>query len=473
MIETAIKKNNFFSQKKILFILFVIEIPILSYLIYYYSPYIFLFPIILIFGIIFYFTLINFEFWILTSIISFAPLIAIKSEGITIFEIAIAFYIFIPLALWLIKKLFIEKERINKNISDFFLLSFYFICLSSIILTIINNFSVLLWFKEIIVFSCYFIFFPLREYLTENKYRIKKVLISFGIMSTIIALYNLYQYRSRLALATQFYQVWGSRVGTTEQVFMFCILVIIAIVFLIKSKKIKSILLLLVGLFLTSLILSFTRSYLIFTIFGIIYLWFLFEKKDKIKVSIWVTIFLIISFITMFILFDNLSKFIFQALINRFLTAKSNDISIIQRVIETEAIIKQIFQNPILGWGLGAAFRRYDLFFELHIMSYYAHNGYLYLWYKLGILGLLSFLSFYFYKLMIIIKSIRIEKNLLLKKILQAFLFILISFLIISITSPQFYHKPSILIMSIIWALGDSVYIINNFDPSTFLENEG
>ncbi|HEY9188737.1 MAG TPA: O-antigen ligase family protein [Ignavibacteria bacterium] len=472
MIETAIKKNNFFSQKKILFILFVIEIPILSYLIYYYSPYIFLFPIILIFGIIFYFTLINFEFWILTSIISFAPLIAIKSEGITIFEIAIAFYIFIPLALWLIKKLFIEKERINKNISDFFLFLFYFICLSSIILTIINNFSVLLWFKEIIVFSCYFIFFPLREYLTENKYRIKKVLISFGIMSTIIALYNLYQYRSRLALATQFYQVWGSRVGTTEQVFMFCILVIIAIVFLIKSKKIKSILLLLVGLFLTSLILSFTRSYLIFTILGIIYLWFLFEKKDKIKVSIWVTIFLIISFFTMFILFDNLSKFIFQALINRFLTAKSNDISIIQRVIETEAIIKQIFQNPILGWGLGAAFRRYDLFFELHIMSYYAHNGYLYLWYKLGILGLLSFLSFYFLKLMIIIKSIRIEENPLLKKILQAFLFILISFLIISITSPQFYHKPSILIMSIIWAFGDSVYI-NHFNPSTHIENEG
>jgi len=105
-------------------------------------------------------------------------------------------------------------------------------------------------------------------------------------------------------------------------------------------------------------------------------------------------------------------------------------------------------------------------------MSYYAHNGYLYLWYKLGILGLLSFLSFYFLKLMIIIKSIRIEENPLLKKILQAFLFILISFLIISITSPQFYHKPSILIMSIIWAFGDSVYI-NHFNPSTHIENEG
>ena len=159
MVENIINKNNLFSQKKILFILFVIEIPILSYLVYYYNSYIYLFPIILIFGTIFYFALIKFEFWILTTIISFAPLVAIKSEGITIFEIAIAFYIFVPLALWLIKKVFIEKESIILNRGDFFIFLFYFICLGSIILTLINNFSLSLWFKEMIVFSCYFIFF--------------------------------------------------------------------------------------------------------------------------------------------------------------------------------------------------------------------------------------------------------------------------------------------------------------------------
>ena len=457
MNSISINKPVLFTNTKLIVIFALSELPFLFYLAYYYSSFIFLFPVIILFGILFFFALLNFDFWILSSIVAYIPLIAIKSEGISIAEIALAFYIFIPMGVWFFKTLFVQKKKIFFGIGDIFLLIFYLICLFSVVFTIINNFTVTLWFKEMIVFSGYLFYFPIREYFRGREEKLKKVLISFGILSFVTALYNLYQYRSKVALATQFFQVWSSRIGATEQVFMFCILIIISIIFLVKSNKYKLVLAGLLGLFFISLILSFTRSYLGFTFLGIFFLWVFFKKEHKIKLIFWVFLFSLIALGLMFLLFDNFAKLIFTALAGRFLGTKGYDISIIQRVIETEAILKQILANPITGWGLGATFRRYDLFYELHLMSYYAHNAYLYLWYKLGLLGLFSFLFVYFEKIIFCYKNYKNETNPLVKNILLVFIFMMISFIFISITSPQFYHKPSILILTIIWGFSESI----------------
>jgi O-antigen ligase len=448
---------KYFTNRRLLIFLVLFELPILGYLTYFYSNYIYFFPVLIIFGLIFFYTFINFEFWILSSIVAYVPLVLIKSESISIVEVVFAFYIFVPLGVWFIKKIFIRKEILFKGTGDYLFLIFYIICLFSIIITKINDFETLPWFKETTVFSGYLLYFPLRDYFKKTDDGLKKVLISFGILSFITALYNLYKYRSKVALATQFFQVWANRVGATEQIFMFCILIIISIIFLVKSKKTQLLLLSSLGLFFISLVLSFTRSYLGFTFLGIFFIWFFFKKKEKIKLTYWTLIFSVVSIGAMLLLFDNMAKFIFQAVVGRFFEMKGRDISIIQRFIETKAIIANIFQSPIIGWGLGAKFRRYDLFYETHILSDYAHNAFLYLWYKLGIIGLGSFLTVYFEKLYSVYKNFRKEPNQMIKNILLVFIFILISFLFISITSPQFYHKPSILIMTIIWGYSESL----------------
>jgi O-antigen ligase len=174
------------------------------------------------------------------------------------------------------------------------------------------------------------------------------------------------------------------------------------------------------------------------------------------KMLLWVFGLTLIGLLGMYLLFGDLLKTIFEAFVSRFTGITGRNISIIQRVIETEAILKQIMENPILGWGLSAEFRRYDVFYKIHVLFGYAHNAYLYLWYKLGILGITSYMLLYISHFYTTVKNAIYEKDITKNHILFVFSFILFSFIFISITSPQFYHKPPILILSIIWAYSSS-----------------
>jgi O-antigen ligase len=412
--------------------------------------------LLVIAGLISCYTIINEEFWLLSAILAHFPLAIVKSEGISLLEVAAAIYIYIPLAVWFMRKIFVEKQNIVENFTDVVFLVFYLTCIFSFVFTKIYNFDTLLWFKELAVFSGYLIFFPLRDYYRKNINGLKNILVMFGILGLMIGVYNLNLYRNKVILATQFFQVWGSRVAATEQIFMFCILVVISIIFLIKSKKTQFILLCCLGIYFIALILSFTRSYFAFTLLGMFVLWLLFNKSDKKKMLSWVLGLTLIGILGIYLIFGDLIKTMFEAFVSRFTLLKGRDISFIQRVIETEAILKQIKENPILGWGLGAKFRIYDIFYETHILNSYAHNGYLYLWYKIGILGLASYVIFYISQFYTTIKNAIYEKDIIKKNIFFVFSFILFSFIFISITSPQFYHKPSILILSIIWAHSSS-----------------
>ena len=167
--------NNFklYSHARLLVFLVLFELPVLGYLTYYYANYIQFFPVAIIFGLIFFCALNNFEFWILSSIIAYIPLVVNKAEGISLIDVGIALYIFIPLAIWFIKKVFVEKEVLFEGMGDVFLLIFYLLCIFSITLTILNSFDVFLWFKDMIIFSGYLFYFPVREYFRKAE-EIKK-----------------------------------------------------------------------------------------------------------------------------------------------------------------------------------------------------------------------------------------------------------------------------------------------------------
>jgi O-antigen ligase len=383
--------------------------------------------------------------------------LTIESEGISIFEILIALYLFIPLSFWFFKKLFIIHERIFLNFSDYLIISFIIYCFLSIFFTISNQFSVLKWLRELIVFAGYLFYFPIRDCIKKDVKSKFHILTALGTVTAVIAMYNLYKYKSKIAIATQFFQVYSSRVGHTEQLFMFFILLLFAIIFTIRSRYIKYYFALLLGLFTVSLILTFTRSYLLMTIVGIIIIPFFTRKGERKKMFFWIFAFIVSSFLIMILLFSDLTKLIFEGIIYRFVGTNKTDLSLAQRGIETVAILKQISANPIIGWGLGATFRRYDLFFELHLLTDYAHNAYLYLLFKLGIIGLLTYLIIYFQKLYYCWKEFKQTEKTITKNLLFIVLITLIGFFLISITSPQFYYRPSILVIVICWGIIEGI----------------
>jgi O-antigen ligase len=67
--------------------------------------------------------------------------------------------------------------------------------------------------------------------------------------------------------------------------------------------------------------------------------------------------------------------------------------TLLWRVKETRYAMEQLLLDPILGIGLETEYR--PPFFEGDTLQGYIHNGYLWLWLKTGLAGLLSFLWFF------------------------------------------------------------------------------
>ena len=81
----------------------------------------------------------------------------------------------------------------------------------------------------------------------------------------------------------------------------------------------------------------------------------------------------------------------------------------------------------------------------------YTHNAYLYMLYKLGIVGLAAFAAFYWRALRRVWLSMRASaEGSGARTAMVAGLALLVSFLPLSLTSPQYYDKSSVLIISLI-----------------------
>jgi O-antigen ligase len=91
------------------------------------------------------------------------------------------------------------------------------------------------------------------------------------------------------------------------------------------------------------------------------------------------------------------------------------DNSFMGRFEESRILLEKLKNRPVLGFGLGALTQRVTWGKEGNkesLRSYetgYAHNGYVYLTYKLGILGLLAFLLLFVY---FSVKSLKMIKRL-------------------------------------------------------------
>ena len=97
-----------------------------------------------------------------------------------------------------------------------------------------------------------------------------------------------------------------------------------------------------------------------------------------------------------YLVFGDLVNLLVLGIADRILsigTATSVDVSLLNRLLETRQVWDLIVQNPVAGYGLGTSFGFYDTIYNATWVKPYAHNGYLTLWYKFGVFGLLAVLA--------------------------------------------------------------------------------
>tara|TARA_B100000029_G_C17006818_1_gene753315 strand:- start:52 stop:594 length:543 start_codon:yes stop_codon:yes gene_type:complete len=145
---------------------------------------------------------------------------------------------------------------------------------------------------------------------------------------------------------------------------------------------------------------------------------------------------------------DEFNK-VFIATIDRLNTLSPSriflDYSLQDKIKESWVLLNEIIKNPIVGFGLGATFSFFTPLRGFLINTWYAHNFYLFIWFKLGLLGLISFLSLFYNSFKKGIYLLSISEADIYKHLILGLLASFIGIVISSIALPDLFSRGGVL----------------------------
>lgn len=327
----------------------------------------------------------------LTVLLAGFALVLNNDEGIQLEEVVYGLYYYSFLLYWYGRRL-LRREAFIHTRTDWALALFgggglaAGICLG---LLFGGSLALIRW--EATAFAMLGLYFPVKELCRQERYGPEIVLAIFFWLGLFVAIRNLLNFREIILAATEAWQVADARPGLND---MQLLIPGLASLVLLLNERTWFRRLLLLGAFLLftgSLILAKSRGFWIDFAFGVFLLLFLLQGRQRWHLIIFlvggasVMIALVLTF------FGPLADLVFAGTIKRFDTldtALTQDRSLVNRFIESRAVWDGVRKNPILGYGFGTTFSYFDINFLTTRTKSFIHNGYIALWFKLGLGGL-------------------------------------------------------------------------------------
>lgn len=410
-------------------------------------------PLVILACWVLYLSLVSIIVWLPLVILGYAVIFMQRSEDLTAASAVFAAFLYGILILWLVGHAVVRQEKLAVVSGDAALLLFMTFALGSVLVAVANETKPILWLREFLIFFAYLLYFPLREALRSAKGR-RFVYGAFFLLALTIAVQKLISYRSTVALASYAWELLGARQAANEPLFMAVVITSIAVWMTTDNRWRGLMALSVMSFFLLALVLTFSRGYWVGAAIGTAVLFLLGRPQER-KRLLGLSITGILAAATIsFVLFQDVAQALFGVVFKRLFSATAIDKSLLNRILESEVVWKWITVNPLVGYGLGAEFSYYHILRQSTQTTPYAHNAYLYLWFKFGLFGLACFMTAYLAKIVIGIRFLRTCALTSEHRVFTlASIAILIAMLQVSITSPQFYARDSILIIVLCWAM--------------------
>ncbi len=397
-----------------------------------------------------WFVLKSTERWLIVAILAHLILFLNPHGDVTSVPAAITYSVlFFPgLFLWFGKKI-IRSERIVDNWAELALVSFLIFAFLSIGWASWYDFSVIKGVREFALFVPYLMFFPLREYVAEKGGR--KVIWTLLIVCAVAAIYGVIQYRLSVSVAQYFWQIIGGREALNEPLFMSGLIILLGFV---AARRYNQVLIIaLISLDAVALVLTFSRGYWMGAALGILLLALMTKGGSRRRIMTLSFLSAVVVVVVASLMFPKVFVDIAGGLGTRLATAGLQDLSLKNRLAESLAVLKNVKTSPIIGHGMGAEFTFFNLIINLSTTTWYIHNAFLFLLYKLGIVGMALYLIYYLY---ILTKTaayaFRCSEEST-RLMLLSFVSVMCVMLIVSITSPQFYDRVAILVLTTVWGI--------------------
>ena len=249
----------------------------------------------------------------------------------------------------------------------------------------------------------YLIFFAITQHVRTRSqlYRLVHGILLIGLITAGLVVTQSILGRSLLLLEEEALQ--GTQLirfyYPAETLAVVALMVFICVIALVREPRYRLISALVIPLLGIGLLLTLTRNVLISIVFSLAVM-VIILRKDRFSPLIGglfaVTCIVVLALAVLGIAGSGAGLLqYFSAYLNRLAQIFSDRLfttqdSLAVRWLENQYAWWQIIQNPILGIGFRTAYR--PSFYRTDMLTYYIHNGYLWIWLKTGLLGLIPFL---------------------------------------------------------------------------------
>ncbi|MBO6522719.1 MAG: O-antigen ligase family protein [Balneolaceae bacterium] len=325
-----------------------------------------------------------------------------------------------------------------KNVLDKAYLLFILLLGFSLVFGIMNGANIYKSLGEFTLFFGWFLYFPLRKYLDNGKFR-TILFWTLGIIVAYVLIRNILNYRAILIQAVLPWQAEKARVAANELILLIGAVFSMSYAAIVTSRFKQIISTLLFLALVGGLVMTQSRGYWIAFAFSALSIFVVINKSGKLRILYTFIFISSVSLLFASLFFSDLLDLVITGIVNRFQSIGSGklDISLLERVLESQKVLQKIILNPVMGYGLGVEFTKKILFYDYFIPTSYVHLGYLATWYKFGIFGLLLNLYIWIYTLIKSAQLYKITKNPIYKTLLLTIVGSMAGIVLVNITSPQ------------------------------------
>lgn len=304
--------------------------------------------------------------------------------------------------------------------------------------------------EAIYFYSSIVFYFAIRNNLNSPKFRISLIItVTFVFLYVVFRTY--FSYRTALVSAVKEWELNFARGAGNENYLLVGTIAILVV--LVHAKKVlhQVGLVFLFVLSIGAVVITLTRSLWVVTILSMGMIFIFLDSKEKKRFIQYFSAATVIVTILGFIYID-LTLFVLELLLNRFqsLGDGTQDLSLLDRIYETQRVWERISQNPIAGWGFGTQFTKYDVIIRrTSTDTSYIHNGYLAIWFKMGIFGLIALLSYCVTLFVYAYRTFRQSPDRTYRLVGLVVLAYIPSAALMNITSPVLYTFEGIFLLSL------------------------
>ncbi|GAA0114512.1 O-antigen ligase family protein [Clostridium senegalense] len=349
-----------------------------------------------------------------------------------------------------------NRKKLYSNLNNFIT---SFLGISIIVLAIVMAFSIIysaekgLALKETFRFITYIALLFIVKYEVKEKKSIETIINYFVFTTSILCVYGVIQYFTKIGLNPIFISSEGTRITSTMEnpnglgaYLVLSFFPIFMLIFNENNKKSKVFYIITSLLIVINIFLTYSRNATVGFMIGLLVLAFLYNYK----------------FLSVFIIFVPIVLFD-KSLINRFSNIKTSVLND-PRIKLWKVAGKMIKENPILGVGNGNYVALYDQYIEkypeLKYKDYHrfsSHNSYLKIQSELGILGIISFALVIISSIRSVIKVYKNSHNKMYKLFFMGVMASIIAFLAMNFLDNLFFSPQTTTYFWLFIALSESI----------------